>query len=85
VFVFWRYLAAIVIGFCGFPARAHPRGGGVTGLQPSLNPPKPKFKKTYFVGVMISNVLRDVPFSRNQPLKSAGDWYIVILKNKLIE
>jgi hypothetical protein len=30
-------------------------------------------------------VLRDLPFSRNQPLKSAGDQYIRILKNKLIQ
>jgi hypothetical protein len=35
--------------------------------------------------VMISNVLRDFPFSQNQPLKSADDWYIRILKNILIE
>jgi hypothetical protein len=36
------------------------------------------------VAVMISKVLRDLPFSRNQPLKSADDYYIRILKNKLI-
>jgi hypothetical protein len=34
---------------------------------------------------MISKVLHDFPFSRNQPLKSAGDWDIRILKNKLIK
>jgi hypothetical protein len=34
---------------------------------------------------MISTVSRDFPFSRNQPLKSAHDWYIRILKNKLIK
>jgi hypothetical protein len=33
---------------------------------------------------MISEVLRDFPFSRNQPLKSAGDQYIRILENELI-
>jgi hypothetical protein len=33
---------------------------------------------------MISKILRDLPFSRNQPLKSAGDYHIRILKNKLI-
>jgi hypothetical protein len=34
---------------------------------------------------MISKVLCDLPFSRNQPLKSADDKYIKILKNKLIK
>jgi hypothetical protein len=34
---------------------------------------------------MISKVLCDFPFSQNQPLKSADDWYIRILKNKLIK
>jgi hypothetical protein len=45
-------------------------------------PPKPKFKNTDFVDIMISKVLRDFPFRRNQPLKSADDQYIRILKNK---
>jgi hypothetical protein len=31
---------------------------------------------------MISKVLRDLPLSRNQPLKSADDYYIRMLKNK---
>jgi len=34
---------------------------------------------------MLSEVLRDLPFSRNQPLKSADVLYIRISKNKLIE
>jgi hypothetical protein len=34
---------------------------------------------------MISKVLRDLPFTRNQQLKSADDRYITILKNKLIK
>jgi hypothetical protein len=34
---------------------------------------------------MISKVLRDLPFSRNQSLKLDGDWFIIILKNKLIK
>jgi hypothetical protein len=34
---------------------------------------------------MISKVLRDLGFSRNQPLKSADDQYTGILKNKLIK
>jgi hypothetical protein len=40
---------------------------------------------TYFADIMISKVLRDLPFSRNQTLKSADDQYIRILKNKLIK
>jgi hypothetical protein len=42
----------------------------------------PKFKN---VDIMTSKVLRDFPFSRNQPLKSANDRYVRILKNKLIK
>jgi hypothetical protein len=34
---------------------------------------------------MMSKVLRDLPFNRNQPLKSADDQCIRILKNKLIK
>jgi hypothetical protein len=49
--------------------------GGAAGLQPPQTPQKPKFKKknTDFVDIMISKALRDLPFSRNQPLKSADD------------
>jgi hypothetical protein len=32
---------------------------------------------------MISNVLRDLPFSHNQPPKSAEEWYIRKLKNNI--
>jgi hypothetical protein len=42
-------------------------------------------RNTDFVDLVISEVLRDFPFSRNQPLKSADDEYIRILKNKLIK
>jgi hypothetical protein len=34
---------------------------------------------------MISKILRDLSFSQNLPLKLADDWYIRILKNKLIK
>jgi hypothetical protein len=34
---------------------------------------------------MISKFLSDLPFSQNQPLKSADDKYRRILKNKLIK
>jgi hypothetical protein len=52
-------------------------GGGAAGLQSSTNS-----KNTYFKYIMISKVLRDLPFTRNHPLKSADDKYIRILKNK---
>jgi hypothetical protein len=45
---------------------------GGAGLQHPPNPRKPK-KKTDIVDIMISKVLRDLPFNRNQPLKSADD------------
>jgi hypothetical protein len=68
---------------------AHPRGqeggGGLPGCSTSKPPINPNLKSTDFVDIMISKVLRDFPFSRNQPLKSADDWYITILKNKLIK
>jgi hypothetical protein len=41
-------------------------------------------KKTDFVDI-ISKVLRDFPFSQNQPLMLADDEYIRILKTKLIK
>ena len=66
--------------------QGHTQGGGVAGLQPyPQNPQDRNLKKTDFVDIMISKVSRDLPFSRNQPLKSADDWYIGILKNKLIK
>jgi hypothetical protein len=65
------------------------KAGRTAGLQPPKPvppPPKAEIKKnTDFVYIMISKVLRDLPFSRNQPLKSADDQYINILKNKLIK
>jgi hypothetical protein len=48
------------------------KGGGLWDCSPS-NPPKPKFKNTDFGDIMISNVSRDIAFSRKQLLKSAGD------------
>jgi hypothetical protein len=63
------------------------RGAPTGGCQAAAPPPHkpPNLKNTYFVDIMISKVLRDLPFSRNQPLKSADDCYIRILKNKLIK
>jgi hypothetical protein len=56
--------------------------GRAAGLQPPPQTPKTeiKKKKTGFVDIMISNLFREFPFSRNQPLKSADDRYIRILK-----
>jgi hypothetical protein len=53
---------------------AHPKGGG--GLPvciPHQTPENRNLKNTDFVDIMVSNVLRNLPFSRNQPLKSADD------------
>ena len=47
------------------------REGEAAGLQP---PPKAKLKKkTDFVDTMLSKVLRDLPFSLNQPWKLADN------------
>jgi hypothetical protein len=56
------------------------KGGGVRKLQPPSNQ---NFKNIDFVHMTILNVLHDLPFSRNQPLQSAVDKYIRILKNKI--
>jgi hypothetical protein len=59
---------------------------GAAGLQPPTKPLQNRnLKNTYFVDIMISKVLRDLHFSRNQTLKSADDQYIRILKKKLIK
>jgi hypothetical protein len=62
-----------------------PRSGG-GGLQPGspLKPPKIENKKKN-LQILCYQFLRDFPFNRNQPLKSADDWYLRILKNKLIK
>jgi hypothetical protein len=54
-------------------------------LPPPQNPQNRNLKNTGFVDIVISKALRDLSFSRNQPLKSADDQYIRILKNKLIK
>jgi hypothetical protein len=64
-------------------AQGRTQGAGAAGLQPSQIPQNRNLKSADFVD-MISSLLRDLPFSRNQPLKSADDQYIRILKNKLI-
>ena len=51
------------------------------GYSPVARPPPPLNKKKYIVNTMISKVLRNSQFSPNQPLKSADDLYIGIVKN----
>jgi hypothetical protein len=46
-------------------------GGGLAGCSPPQTTQKLKIKKTDLVDIMVSKVLCDFPFSRNQPLKSA--------------
>jgi len=46
---------------------------GAAGLQPLLNPQNQNLKDTDFVGTMISNISRNLPFSKNQPLKLADE------------
>jgi hypothetical protein len=43
------------------------------GAPAPLNIQNQKLKNTNFEDVIISNVLLDLPFSQNQPLKSADD------------
>jgi hypothetical protein len=63
---------------------AHPMGrGGCRGAVRRQTPQNRNLKNRGFVDIMISEVLRDFPFSRNQPLKSADDQYVRISKNKL--
>jgi hypothetical protein len=55
---------------------------GVTGLH-TFPPPNWNSKITDFVDMIISNILHDLSFSWNEPLKLADDQYIIILKNKI--
>jgi hypothetical protein len=52
-------------------SEAHPRGGYRAAAPPQTTQNQ-NLKNTDFVDI-ISNVLRDLPFSLNQPLKSAND------------
>jgi hypothetical protein len=58
-----------------------PRVEGGGGCSPAAPPTKRNLKNTDFVDTMLSKGLRDFPFSLHEPLKSADDWYIGILKN----
>jgi hypothetical protein len=63
--------------FCHPSNKSRFRGapGGLPGCSPPQTPKNQnkKKRKTDFVDIMISKVLCDFPFSRNQPLKSADD------------
>ena len=63
--------------------------GGTKGGCRAVAPPQASKteikKKTYFIDMMISNVLRDVLFSRTQHMKSADDLFIRILRNILMK
>jgi hypothetical protein len=74
-----------IVQYACVVAGAHPREGGRGAAGAAAPPPNPNLKDTDFVDIMMSKVLRDFPFSRNQPLKSADDQYIRILKTKLIK
>ena len=57
---------------------------------PAAAPPLPPHhiisklkKKTNFVDTMIFNILCDLLFNRNQPLKLADDQYVRILENNI--
>jgi hypothetical protein len=62
-------------GFIWLSIENRGRTQGGLGCQDAAppEPPNPKLKKHIFVDIMISKVLRDFPFSRNQPLKSADN------------
>jgi hypothetical protein len=57
--------------------------GGCRGLLPGCRfPPNRILKNTDFVD-LISNILRDLLFSQNQPPKLADDCYLRIFKNEI--
>jgi len=56
-----------------------PKGGRSCRAAASPPPTQGKLKKK----IMDMKALCDIHFSQKQPLKSAGDWYIAILKNKI--
>jgi len=57
--------------------------GAPNGTEAAVQqlPTKQNLKYTDFLDMTTSQVLRNLRFSQNQPLKSADDWYIGILQN----
>jgi hypothetical protein len=69
-----RISSAFVLSCKGwFPnlTKGAPKAAGL--LPPPPPHPQKQIKNTDFVDITISQVLRDFPFSQNQPLKSADD------------
>jgi hypothetical protein len=75
----------IIITYQDTPrSRRTSKGLGLLGC--TTTPPTPseiELKKTNFVYMTISIILRDLPFSPNQPLKSFDEWYFRILKSEI--
>jgi hypothetical protein len=65
--------------------RGAPKRGCCQAAAPFQTPQNRNLKNTDSVDIVVSRVLRDLPFSWNQTLKLADDWYIRILKDKLIK
>jgi hypothetical protein len=55
----------------------HPNRGGCQAVAHQI-----EIKKKKKIVYMIAVISRDLPFSQNQPLKSAGDQYVRIFTNK---
>jgi hypothetical protein len=55
--------------------------GGAAGVQ-ATPPPNEISKHRFFLDMLILNILLDLPFSRNQPLKSADISFIGTLKKE---
>jgi hypothetical protein len=58
------------------------QGEGAAELQPLHTNRNLKGKTHIFETPLMCNAVRDLPFSLNQALKSADDWYTEVLKNK---
>ena len=70
------------LAFVGSATSVGAQSRGV--LRAANRPPEPKFIKQRFCGHddMKLALLRDLPFSRNQPLKWADEYYTRILKKE---
>jgi len=79
LFKFWQFLVKSSVS----EERRAQRGElPVCGTQ---TPKNRNLKNKDCLRMIISRVLHDLRFSRNQPLKSPDDSYIRILNNKLIK
>jgi hypothetical protein len=69
--------------YAGYQGRIQ-EGGDCRAAAP-LNPSRRNLENADFLDTVVSKVLRDLPFRRNQPLKSADDEYFRVLTNKLLK